>query len=242
MTEKLFKNILGQPQSNYKADDPGDNLQYIVAHDGLTLFDTISHNAKLDVAIPEQKAELVKRIKMGNFVVLTSQGIAFMHGGQERGRTKPNLKNSQNETIGKFVRNSYDSADNINQFVWTLDSDFQGVLDYTASMIALRKAHDVFRIGDMAKINRAATLLPCPEDNRLTLAYTLEWNDGTWLIVMNAEKKAMTFETGLNLSAATVFADQRGGIVAGDDKLSGATISGTKLSVEPLTSIVIRVK
>lgn len=242
MTEKLFKNILGQPQSNYKADDPGDNLQYIVAHDGLTLFDTISHNAKLDVAIPEQKAELVKRIKMGNFVVLTSQGIAFMHGGQERGRTKPNLKNSQNETIGKFVRNSYDSADNINQFVWTLDSDFQGVLDYTASMIALRKAHDVFRIGDMAKINRAATLLPCPEDNRLTLAYTLEWNDGTWLIAMNAEKKEMTFETGLNLSSATVFADQRGGIVAGDDKLSGATISGTKLSVEPLTSIVIRVK
>jgi len=59
---------------------------------------------------------------------------------------------------------------------------------------------------------------------------------------MNAEKKEMTFETGLNLSSATVFADQRGGIVAGDDKLSGATISGTKLSVEPLTSIVIRVK
>ncbi len=242
MTEKLFKNIMGQPQSNYKADDPGDNLQYIVAHDGLTLHDTISHNAKLDASIPEQRAEIVQRIKMSNFVVLTTQGIAFLHGGQERGRTKPNFHNTPNETIGKFVRNSYDSADNINQIVWTLDAGFQSALDYTKSMIAVRKAFDVFRIGDMAEINRAATLLPCPEDNRLTLAYTIKWKDGTWLVVMNADKKAMTFETGLDLSKGTVFADQRGGIVAGSSTVQGASISGTSLSVNPLTSIIIRVE
>lgn len=240
--EKLFKNILGQPQTNYKSDDPGDNLQYIVAHDGLTLHDTIAHNAKLDEAIPAQKTELIQRIKLGNFMVMTSQGIAFMHGGQERGRTKPNFTMTQNESVGKFVRNSYDSSDSINQVVWTLDAEYQTVLDYTASMIALRKNFDVFRIGDMAKINAAATLLPSPEDNRLTLGYTLNWTDGLWVILVNAETKEMTFEVSKNLDGAVVFADAKGANVKGVGTPQGVTISGSTVKLAPLTATVLRVK
>ena len=56
--------------------------------------------------------------------------IAFMHGGMERGRTKPNVTGAKNETVGDFVRNSYDSADNINQIEWKLDSDWNSVLEY----------------------------------------------------------------------------------------------------------------
>lgn len=240
-TEKLFKNILGQPQANYKADDPGDNLQYLVAHDGLTLRDTIAHNAKLDDSDPVQKAELIKRIKLGNFTLLTSQGIAFLHGGQERGRTKPNFTDSKNETIGKFVRNSYDSSDNINQIVWTLDSDYKTVLDYTSSMIALRRTFDVFRIGDMAQVNAAAALLPCPEDNRLTLGYVLNWTDGTWLVLANAETKAMTFTVPVSVDGATVFADANGAQVSGIASPAGVTLAGTSVTLAPLSAAVIRV-
>lgn len=240
-TEKLFKNILGQPQTNYKADDPGDNLQYLVAHDGLTLHDTIAHNAKLDESDPAQKAELIKRIKLGNFTLLTSQGIAFLHGGQERGRTKPNFTDAKNETVGKFVRNSYDSSDNINQIVWTLDEGYRSVLDYTSSMIALRKKFDVFRIGDMAKVNSAAALLPCPEDNRLTLGYTLNWTDGLWIILSNAEAKEMTFDLPVSVDGATVFADANGANAAGIASPSGVTLSGARATLAPLSAAVIRV-
>ncbi|ULQ60952.1 alpha-amylase [Brucepastera parasyntrophica] len=243
-TERLYKNILGQPQVNYKADSPGDNMQYIAAHDGLTLHDTISHNAQLDDSVPEQRAEIAKRIKLGNFFVMTSQGIAFMHGGQERGRTKPNLRSSRNETIGNFVRNSYDSSDNINQVVWTLNADYQSVLDYTASMINLRKTRDVFRIGDMATINKAAALLPNPEDSRLTIGYTLDWTDGKWFVLVNAELKPMTFDVGSDVSSATVFADAGGGISAGkkleNGSSAGVSVQKNQVTIEPLTAIILR--
>lgn len=241
-TEKLYKNILGQPQANYKADDPGDNLQYLVAHDGLTLHDTIAHNAKLDEKDPAQKTELIQRIKLGNFVLFTSQGISFMHGGQERGRTKPNITQATNESIGAFVRNSYDSADNINQFVWTLDNQYQSLLDYTKSLIALRKTYDVFRIGDMAKINQAASLLPCPEENRLTLGYTLQWTDGLWIILVNAETKAMTFDLPVSVDGAKIMADSAGARVADLINGKGFSASGKKVSIDPLTAVILLVK
>lgn len=239
--EILYRNILGQPMLNYKADDPGDNLQYIVAHDGLTLHDTISYNAKLDDSIPEQKVEIAKRIKLGNFFVLTSQGVSFLHGGQERGRTKPNFNNSKNETIGKYVRNSYDSSDNINQIVWKLDSEYAKVLDYTKGMIALRNGFDVFRIGDMAKINAASKLLASPGGSMLTIGYTIDWTDGKWFMLVNAEPKPMTFDVVSDVSGATVFADASGADVAGIKSPSGIKLAKNLVTVDALTAVAIRV-
>ncbi len=240
-TQRLFKNLMGQPQINYKADDSGDNMAYIAAHDGMTLHDSISHNAKLDDSIPEQAAEIARRIKMGNWFVLTSQGVGFLHGGQERGRTKPNLNNVRNETIGRFVRNSYDSADNINQIVWTLKPEYQSVLDYTRSMIALRRQFSVFRIGDMAQINQKAVLLPSPEESRLTIAYSIDWTDGKWFMLANGEAKAMTFDLGESVAAAKVMSDANGANVAGIAAPSGVTVSGNTVTLEPLTTAILRI-
>ena len=107
-TEQIFRNLIGFPQANYSADDPGDSMNYIAAHDGLTLHDTISHNAGLDPTSDDGRREIMARARIGNFLMLTGQPIAFLHGGQERLRTKPRL-NSTSEVIGDFVRNSYDS-------------------------------------------------------------------------------------------------------------------------------------
>ena len=120
----LVSNILGIPKRNYKADDPGDSVQYLVCHDGLTLHDNIFNNTPLDESKADEKAEGIKRIKMGNFITSTVQGIGFFHAGQERGRSKPKL-NATTELTGNFVRNSYDASDNINQIVWTLDATIQ---------------------------------------------------------------------------------------------------------------------
>jgi Type II secretory pathway, pullulanase PulA and related glycosidases len=240
-TNRLFKNLLGQPQSNYKADDPGDNVQYMTAHDNLTLHDAIANNAALDESVPAQKAEIAKRIKLGNFMILTSQGVIFMHGGEELGRTKPNVNHLKNESVGNFVRNSYDSSDNINQIVWNADPEYLKVRDYTSGMISLRKAYDVFRIGDMAKINAAAKLLACPEENRLTLGYTLDWTDGKWIVLANAETKPMTFDVGTDATAAKVFADANGAGAAAIAAPAGVTVAGNLVTVEPLTGVVLRI-
>lgn len=242
-TEKLYRNILGQPQSNYRADDPGDNLQYVAAHDGLTLRDSIAHNAKLDPSQPEQRAELVSRIKLGNFALLTSQGIAFLYSGQERGRTKPNLSKEKNETIGNYVRNSYDASDDINQIVWTLEDGFEGLPEYTASLIQLRKKYDVFRIGDMARINAAASMLPCPDENRLTLGYTLNYGDSLWIVLMNADTKPVSFDLGaISVKSAVVYADSTGAYVDGTKIPVGVSAADHSVVIDGLTGAVLRIK
>ena len=158
--KQLFYNCIGLPQCNYTADSPGDNVQYLVCHDGLTLHDCIAHNAGLDEDIPAQRQELIARIKVGNALALTCQGIAFLHAGQERGRTKPNVHGTEEECVGAFVRNSYDASDSVNRIVWTLDEDYAELLAYTRGLIALRKQFDVFRIGDAGRIAQAAAFLP----------------------------------------------------------------------------------
>lgn len=41
----IFKNLIAQP-TNFEADNPGDVIQYIAAHDNLTLFDIIAQSIK----------------------------------------------------------------------------------------------------------------------------------------------------------------------------------------------------
>ena len=239
LENSFFPLIMGQPKYNYKADDPGDSIQYLVCHDGLTLHDSVFHNAGLNEAIPEQRAEGIKRIKMGNFIGSTAQGIAFFHAGQERGRTKPRL-NATTESIGNYVRNSYDSSDNINQFVWTLDEDYQGLLDYTKGLIEMRKNTTAFRLGTADAVANNTALLST-EESKVT-AYTIKADGYTYYVIMNAANKAVTVDTGVSMANAEVLADA---VQAGSKAIAapvGVTAEGTSVTVDSLTCTVVRVK
>lgn len=239
-SERFFNLLMGRPKNNYIADDPGDNVQYLVCHDGLTLHDSVVHNAKIDEKTPAGKAEAIRRIKMGNFLGLTSQGIAFLHAGQERGRTKPKL-NATSETIGNFVRNSYDASDNINQIVWTLDKDYQGLLNYTKGLIAIRKSNNVFRFGTAAEVEKATAMLAGSEG--FLMGYTIKDSDGTWVVMINADKEeSKTLDTGLNLANAAVYADENVAQTKAIASPSGVSFDGTKATLKPLTAILLKVK
>ena len=228
---------MGRPMSNYRADQPGDNVQYMVCHDGLTLHDAITNNLKLD----EKKdvEQIVQRIKLGNFLGMTSQGIAFLHAGQERGRTKPNLKGARNESVGNFVRNSYDSSDNINQIVWTLTSDYQNLLDYTKGLIAVRNTYDVFRVGDAKKIAKNFKKLTTNED--FVFGYTAKNKDGRWIVLVNADEKSVEINTGVPLKDGVVYIDKTIASADGIESPVGVKLSGKNVILEPLTATVIRV-
>lgn len=238
-TNYFFELMMGRPVNNYRPDDPGDSIQYLVCHDGLTLHDSIVNNAKINESTPEGKAEVIRRIKMGNFIGLTSQGIAFLHAGQERGRTKPKL-NATSETVGNFVRNSYDSSDNINQIVWTLDDDYNNLLDYTKGMIAIRKANEIFRLGTAEEVKKAASLIPGSEG--FMIGYKLADKDGTWVVLMNGDKsEAKSLDTGIDLTNAVVYADENSASVEGIANPSGVKLEGTTATLEPLTAILLKV-
>ncbi len=117
---------------------PTKTLNYVTAHDNNTLHDklylTLETTNRLNL-IPALQ-------KQANAIVLTSQGIAFLHAGDEMLRSKP--------LIGKagFDHNSYESPDEINQIRWDhlTDETTQNVYQYYKGLIALRKAHASFRM------------------------------------------------------------------------------------------------
>lgn len=238
----LFNNLSGLPQKNYTADDPGDSVQYIVAHDGLTLHDSVVNNAKLDESNPAQKAEIIRRIKLGNFFTLTAQGVGFMHGGQERGRTKPAL-NATTELTGNFVRNSYDAADNINQIVWTLDNSYQNLEKYTEGLIALRKGTSAFRLGSASVVaEKMKYLEKAIADRDFVLAYTIQNVDGyNWYVLVNAQTESVSFDLEVELAKAEVLVDAQSAGTKAITTPNGVKLAGSSVTLDGLTAAVIRV-
>jgi pullulanase len=119
---------------------PVKTINYVTAHDNNTLHD------KLYLTLVEdEKLDLIPALqKQANAIVLTSQGIPFLHAGDELLRTKP-LADKEG-----FDHNSYESPDSTNQIRWDLmtDEETQDVYNYYKGLIALRKSHESFRMTD----------------------------------------------------------------------------------------------
>jgi pullulanase len=111
------------------ASEPWQCINYASCHDNYTLID------KLKSSCPDcSEDEIIRMVMMAGALVLTSQGIPFLHAGVEMARTKSGNPNS------------YKSPDHINQIDWTRKSTYQEVFKYYQALIALRKAHPAFRM------------------------------------------------------------------------------------------------
>jgi pullulanase len=127
--------LTGALVGNWTAHDPGQSVNYVEAHDNLTLFD------KLSASMPSAKpAAIVAADKMAASFVFLSQGLPFMQAGQEFMRTKYGDDNS------------YTSSDNVNSIKWSTQIANADVRAYYKGLIALRKAHPAFRMDTSAKI------------------------------------------------------------------------------------------
>lgn len=259
----IFNNIKAQP-GNTADDDPGDMVQYIAAHDNLPLHDVIAQSIKKDPAVPENELEIHKRIRIGNSLILTSQGTAFLHAGQEYGRTKQwkgegvpeqkyhELTDEQGNPFGYFIHDSYDSSDAINMFDWqkatnkkeySVNTTTQA---YTKGLIEIRKSTNAFRLGERDLVDQNVRLLDLPEikDTDLVIAYENESTDntGTYYVFVNADTQARTLTLGdLDFSKGKVLVDNDEAGKTPVSKKSGFKLSKDKLTLDPLTTVVIKV-
>jgi len=173
-------------------------------------------------------------------MVLTGQPIAFLHGGDERGRSKPKL-NSKTEVIGDYVHNSYDSSDDINQFIWNVPQEYVDMGNWVAGVIAIRRAEEGLRIGDMAVID--ASMKQIAHADQLSMGWSVTYKGNTLVMLVNANfDQAMDFKTGLNLDTATVLVDDDEVSPSGVSKVSGLTISGQTVTVHPLTAVMLKLR
>ena len=215
--EAIFQNIIASP-SNFNADDPGDVVQYIAAHDNLTLHDVIAQSIKKDPK--DHEAEIHQRIRLGNLMVLTSQGTPFIHSGQEYGRTKqyrhedyittveagnePYKSTYMTDVDGNpfeypyFIHDSYDSSDAVNMFNWQQATNpeqypIQGVTQqYTAGLIQLRRHTDAFRKATADEVAENVTLISAPEiaEEDLVIAYQARDSNGDlYAVFINADNE-----------------------------------------------------
>ncbi len=122
--------------------DPADAVQYCEAHDNLTTWD------KLVQSVPDVPTDIKKRMQcFAGFLVLTAQGTPFIHSGQEFCRSK------------KGCNNSYNAPDAINRIDWSLKKTNADVFAYYRNLIALRKAHPVFRLRTGDQVRRRLAFL-----------------------------------------------------------------------------------
>ncbi|MFD2671221.1 type I pullulanase [Marinicrinis sediminis] len=111
------------------ASEPDQNLNYVECHDNHTLWD------KLCLTHPEESEIVLRRMhRLASSIILTSQGLAFLHAGQEFMRTK------------NGVENSFRSPDAINQMDWDRCDQFQEDVSFVKQWIRLRRDHAAFRL------------------------------------------------------------------------------------------------
>jgi pullulanase len=117
--------------------EPVQTINYVESHDNHTFWD------KAAVCNAHESEEIrKKRQKLAASVTLLSQGIPFLHSGQEFYRTK------------QGIENSYNSPDSVNQLDWERKSEHEKDIRYIQGLITLRKYHGAFRLATAAEIRK----------------------------------------------------------------------------------------
>ena len=195
--------------------DPEQVLTYVEAHDNHTLWD------KLELTNSGDNEEVRKQMhKLSSSILLTSQGIPFLHAGQEFMRTK----------YGDH--NSYKSPDSINQMDWLRRATFNNEVDYMKGLIELRKKYSAFRMTSAEQIKIHVSFIDAPKN---TVAYIIEGNKHEYFTVAhNANREAVEI-TLPSKGPWKVLVD---GKQAGSKPLY--VVHDNKIKVPALSSIVLK--
>ncbi len=205
--EQFLQNIKGQATGGgIKVFSPNETVNYVSAHDDHCLWDKLLLSTP---GVPEDLRANMDKLAVG--IVLTAQGVPFLHAGDEFLRSK-NLE-----------KNSYNSNDpRVNPLDWSLKSTHKEVFEFYRGMIALRKAHPAFRMNDQRDVNRSLKFIVDAPDK--VVAYLLQnhANGDRWpqiLVVYNGNRQARELKVP---GRWTIVADDR---KAGVEALASATNS-----------------
>ena len=216
------------------ASEPTQMISYISCHDDMCLRD------RLTATLPgASEAELLRLDKLGQTVVFTSQGIPFIYAGEELFRTK------------QGVHNSYNSPDAINAIDWSFKNRYSDLYDYYRGLIALRKAHPAFRLGNADQVREHLEFLGAPDG---VVAWRLTGHAGgdpceEIVVVINSRKEPVS----INIPDRKAASDSNGSmpengpehrytVYCRDGRISTdglGTITGPVLSVGPQQALII---
>lgn len=160
------------------AAEPDQCINYVSCHDNYTLWD------KLKLSCPKaSETELCKMVKLAGALILTSQGVPFLHAGVDFCRTKDGNGNS------------YKSPDSINQINWDRKEKHLDVFQYFQKLIQLRKNHPAFRMTNAEQIRKHLNF--CTQYKLGVVSYCIEGKEvgDSWekiILVFNGNQKSVS--------------------------------------------------
>ena len=155
-------------------DDPTQFISYVSCHDDMCLVD------RLRASVPNLTPEMLVRLDcLAQSVVMLSQGVPFMLSGEEMLRDK------------QGVHNSYQSPIEINALPWQNLQRYPQLFTYYQRLIALRRHHPAFRLGDANLIRQHLSFLPT-QPNLVGFILTGHAGGDVWnniVVVFNANNE-----------------------------------------------------
>ncbi len=197
---------------------PSQTINYVSCHDNHTLYD------KLKISNPEDsEADLIKKHKLANTIVMTAQGIPFLHAGVDFLRTK------------QGVENSYNSPDSINQIDWSRKAVYRELFDYYADLIKLRKAHPAFRMTTVADIQKNLEFLDLDMPGIVGFILKDYANGDDWkniVVIYNSTSKEQIVD--IPFAKWSVVFDENG-LKQGEYR----TVKHDKIAIFPVSALVL---
>ena len=197
--------------------EPTQMISYVSCHDDMCLVD------RLKASIPGiTMDELIRLDLLAQTAVFTSQGVPFMLSGEELLRDK------------KGVHNSFESPDSINELNWSHKTQYPQVFDYYKSLIALRKHHPAFRLGNANLVRKHLEFLDTPAG---VVAYRLkdyagrdDWRD--IIVILNANKASA--DVTIPEGTYTIVCDN-----CQINEQGLGTLQGLKATINPQSALIL---
>ena len=199
------------------ATEPTQMMAYVSCHDDMCLVD------RLRASIPGiSDEELIRLDLLAQTAVFTSQGVPFMLSGEELLRSK------------KGVHNSFESPDSINRLDWKNLQRYPQVFKYYQDLIALRKHHPAFRLGDAHLVRKHLEFLDAPKG---VVAFRLKDYAGrdNWrniIVILNPNRE----QASVNLPKAMYTIVCQNGEI---NEASTSKLFGRRAIVAPQTAMIL---
>ncbi len=190
------------------AVEPWQSIAYVSCHDNHTLYD------KLKLSNPNADEESIVQMQaLAIGIVLTSQGIPFLHAGSEFLRTK------------NGEHNSYNLSDAINQIDWNRKADYLNHFQFIKQLIQFRKEHPSLTLPNAGSVRKSLNFL---DSEAGVVAYTISSKQGNEpkkkiLVVYNAKRETAKLKLdasyqvalqGLNPGTTTVGTSSNSFVIA----------------------------
>ena len=169
--------------------------------------------------------KLLAMNKLGALFLFTSQGITFIHEGQEWARSKVVAETTvPDEHVGKIDHNSYEKDNETNWLNWNEREMNRELVDYYKGLIELRKQYSEFRHSK-------------PEDfefmdvgEKVAVAYILK---DRFVVILNGENED-TLELDIPAGQWNILADEK------RVNLENQQLVSNKIIVPPSSGIVLK--